>query len=379
VSLTRLRPAPLENWLRDYYFTARIDISSSGVHSWSMSELRARTGLDHAEIDALVFDDGYSLGTPAVREAVANHVGGVAPDRVMTTNGSGEAISLALMAVLRPGDEVVVVQPGYHLLAEFAVALGCTVRTWRLDAATGWRPSLDRLAELVTGRTRAIVVNFPQNPTGTSIPPADLTRLLGIAAGAGAYVLWDAAFADLTRRGEPLPDVGGIYDRGISFGTFSKAFGLPGLRFGWCVAPPDVLADCVRIRDYTTLHVSPLVELLALGVLRNADAFIAPRRREAWANLDVVQDWATAHDDLVTLAPPIGGVSVFPRLEGVPDTADFCEELFQKRGVLVIPGSCFGAPGHVRIGFGGRREPLVEGLEQLADALRETRRRPTAV
>lgn len=366
----KLRSAPLEDWLRDYYFTAEIDISSSGVQPYSMAELRAMTGLSHEEIDGLVFDDGYSLGAPAVRDALADRWGNGDRDRIMTTNGSSEAISLTLMALLRAGDEVVVVRPGYHSLVEFAAGLGCTIRTWRLDADRGWRASLDELDELVTERTRAIIVNFPQNPTGASVTEAEQGRIVAAARRAGAYLLWDAAFADLVYDSGPLPDVSRLYERGISFGTFSKAFGLPGLRFGWCVAPPDVLAGCVRIRDYTTLHVAPLVELLALRVLENADEFLEPRMKQARVNRAIVADWAAAHPNLISVALPAGGVAAFPRLLPLPDTDAFCDDLFQRRGVLVIPGSCFGAPGHIRLGFGGATEPLVAGLDRLTDALR---------
>ncbi|MEU6748991.1 capreomycidine synthase [Spirillospora sp. NPDC046719] len=373
----RLRSAPLEDWLRDRYFNSEIDISSSGVRSYSMGELRRMTGVTQDDLDGLVFDDGYSLGTPAVRAAIARRWGDD-PDRVMTTCGSGEALSLVLMALLRPGDEVVVVEPGYHLLVEFAAGLGCTVRTWRLRPDTGWRPALDELAALVTERTRAIIVNFPQNPTGTTVTAAGQRRLLDIAAGVGAYVLWDAAFADLVHDGEPLPDASTLYDRAVGFGTFSKAFGLPGLRFGWCLGPPDLLAACVRIRDYTTLHVSPLVELLALGVLEHAESFIGPRLAEARRGRELLTRWADEHADLVTLVRPRGGVSAFPRLEGLEDTGPFCEELFQRRGVLVIPGSCFGAPRHVRVGFGGEPGALAEGLELLAEHLAAFRREASA-
>jgi capreomycidine synthase len=368
-----LRPAPLEDWLRDYYFTAEIDISSSGVQSYSMAELRALAGLGQSDIDRLVLDDGYSFGAPAVRALIARRWGDGEPDRVMTTSGSGEAISLVLMALLQPGDEVVVVQPGYHLLVDFAAGLGGKLRTWQLDFAKGWQPSLDELAELVNERTRAIIVNFPQNPTGASISVPELHRLLDLAGSVGAHVLWDAAFADLTYDAEPLPNVAALYEGGISFGTFSKAFGLPGLRFGWCVGPPGLLSDCVRIRDYTTLHVSPLVELLALGVLENADAFLEPRLKQARVNRDTVRDWADAHSDLVSLVRPAGGVCAFPRLEGLPDTDAFCEELLQRRGVLVIPGSCFGVPQHIRIGFGGEAGKLTEGLDRLTSELVQAR------
>ncbi len=365
----KVRSAPLEDWLRDYYFTADYDISSSGVQPYSMAELRAMTGLRQADLDELVFTDGYSLGSPGLRRVIAGRWGDGDPARVMTANGSSESISLILMALLRPGDEVVVVEPGYHLLVEFALGLGCVPRVWRLDPATGWRPDLDELAGLVTERTRAVIVNFPQNPTGASITAAELDRLIDIARGVGAYLLWDAAFADLTYDGDPLPDASTRYERGIGFGTFSKAFGLPGLRFGWCLAPPELLAECVRIRDYTTLHVAPLIELLALRVLENADAFLEPRLKQARMNREIVGQWAEARPEQVSIILPSGGVAAFPRLSGVADVDAFCDELFRRRGVLVIPGSCFGAPEHIRLGYGGSTDHLVRGLDRLADAL----------
>ena len=358
----RIRPAPLEDWLRDYYFAAEIDISSSGVQPYSMAELRAKTGLDIEDMDSLVFSDGYSLGFPAVRAAIARRWGDGDLGHVMTTSGSSEAISLVLMALLRPGDEVVVVQPGYHLLVEFAVALGGQVRTWWLDAEANWKVSLDELAELVTERTRAIIVNFPQNPTGTTMAEDELRTLVRHAERVGAYVLWDAAFAELTYEASPLPDVSLLYERGISFGTFSKAFGLPGLRFGWCVAPPGVLAACVRIRDYTTLHVSPLVELLAGRVLENADSFLEPRLAQARANRRILKEWADSARGQLSLALPAGGVAAFPRLHGLADTDQFCTDLFHGHGVLVIPGSCFDPRGTYGWASAGRPMSSSRGL-----------------
>lgn len=369
----RLRPAPLEDWLRDYYFTAELDISSSGVQPYSMAELRAKTGLDQGDIDSLVFADGYSLGAPAVRSAIARRWGDGDPGKVMTASGSSEAISLALTAVLRPGDEVVVVQPGYHLLIEFAAALGAVVKTWWLRPENGWRASLDELAELVSEQTRAIIVNFPQNPTGASISPDGLKRLVRCAGEAGAYVVWDAAFADLTYDDDPLPDISRLYARGISFGTFSKAFGLPGLRFGWCIAPPEVLSSCVRIRDYTTLHVSPLIELLALRVLENAGQFIQPRLKQAAVNRGILSDWSSAIGDDISLTIPAGGVAAFPRLNKLADTREFRDRLFRQLGVLVIPGYCFEAPRHIRLGFGGPTEEFTRGLDRLSGALTDDR------
>jgi capreomycidine synthase len=288
---------------------------------------------------------------------------------VMTASGSSEAISAVLMVLLQQGDEVIVVRPGYHLLVKFVEALGCHVKVWTLDDGADWKPQIEQLDELVTGRTRAIIVNFPHNPTGTTIGESELQTLLDHADKAGAYVLWDAAFAELTYETSPLRDISLRYDKGISFGTFSKAFGLPGLRFGWCVGPPGILADCVRLRDYTTLHVSPLVELVAYQVLKNADSFIKPRLAQAVLNRKMVREWMGSVADYVSFVLPEGGVAGFPRLNKIADTDRFCEDLYRKRGVLVVPGSCFGYPRHIRLGFGGPRDELVRGLEILSEAL----------
>jgi aspartate/methionine/tyrosine aminotransferase len=124
----------------------------------------------------------------------------------------------------------------------------------------------------------------------------------------------------------------------------------------------------VRIRDYTTLHVSPLVELLALRVLENASRFLEPRLQQAQANRGILEDWANSAEH-VSLALPAGGVAAFPQLDNLADTDGFCEKLFRQHGVLVVPGSCFGSPRHIRLGFGGATGELVLGLDRLSDAL----------
>src|SRR5262249_23099827 len=150
--------------------------------------------------------------------------------------------------------------PAYQQLFSIAESIGCKLKHWRLRFENSFRPDLSEARDLISRHTRMIVVNFPHNPTGASLTPAEQDELIELAAGAGAYLVWAAAFADLTYDGPGLPDPGERYDRSITLGTLSKAYGLPGLRVGWCLAAPDVLESLVRLRDYTTLSLSPLVE-----------------------------------------------------------------------------------------------------------------------
>jgi capreomycidine synthase len=362
-------PALLEEWMRLYYFAVDADIGSSGVLDYSMAEVRALAGIGVDEMDAIVFHDSQTLGGDGVRRAVARRWAGGDASRVMATHGSTEAIFLVMNALLTPGDEVIVLDPVYPGLGDVVRGMGCHVREWTLHADDAWRPDLDALRALVTERTRMVVVNFPHNPTGATLTLDEQDALLEIVREAGAWLLWDGAFADLTYDAAPLPDPVNRYGRAISLGTLSKGYGLPGLRVGWCLADPSVLDRMAKVRDYTTLHLSPLVELIAERVVDAADRVLAQKRAIARRNRDTVQAWMAEQEGLIGWTLPAGGVCGFPRLE-VPDVEAFCHQLAREHRVMLVPGTCFGTPGHARLGFGGPADTLELGLGRLAGALR---------
>jgi aspartate/methionine/tyrosine aminotransferase len=348
----RFESALLEEWMRQYYFSTDDDIGSSGVEDYSLAELRAIAGIDLAELDAIVFRDSTSLGGAAVRAAIARRWGNGDPEWAMITHGASEAIYLVMSTLLEPGDELVVLEPTYHTHSSIARTMGCVVQRWPLHAADDYRPDLDLLRKLVNGRTRAIVVNFPHNPTGASLSADQCAELVDIAAGVGAHLVWDQCFRELVYDGEPLPDPIHTYERAVSIGSLSKGYGLPGLRVGWCLGHPDILRRTLYLRDRMTLHLSPLVELLAGHVADHADV---------------------AHPDLIDLVEPMGGVTSFPRLVGYRDTTELCHRLARQHRVLLVPGDCFGDPARVRLGFGGATPSFERGLGLLERVLGEVR------
>ncbi|MFJ5548008.1 capreomycidine synthase [Streptomyces sp. NPDC093225] len=371
-ALGDIEPALLEDWFRTRYFDARTDISSSGAQNYTLGRLRAVLGIESGELDALMFRDSPSLGCDPLREAVAARYAPGRTERVMITHGSTEAIFLALSAIVRPGDEVVVLRPVYQSLSSVAAALGATLRVWELRPEDGFVPDVSRLRELTGPRTRAVVVNFPHNPTGTMPDEDGYRELLSHVDSLGCYLLWDAAFADLAYDRDPLPDPSAVLDRCVSFGTLSKSYGLPGLRIGWCLAPPEVLTAMVRLRDYVSISTSPLNELIATRVLQRADRVLRPLREQAVRNRALLTAWAAEHPGLVDLPVPRGGVSAFPLFPGVPDMTPVCERLLAEDGVLVVPGACFGHPGRLRIGFGGPTDELRDGLDAVVRAVEKT-------
>ncbi|GAA2814535.1 capreomycidine synthase [Kitasatospora sp. CM 4170] len=363
-----IAPALLEDWLRERYFTTTYDISSSGVENYTVDQVLALAGTDAASLGGIMFRDSHSLGGEPLRAALAERHG-TDPGSVIATQGSSEAVYLVMQALLKPGDEVVVQAPAYHALVEVAASLGCRIVPWAMRTAHGVVTNEDELLALIGPATAMVVVNFPHNPTGATVTGEQQAAIVDACARYGTWLAWDNAFQHLVYDREPLPDPAPGYPRAISFGTLSKAYGLPGLRVGWALAAPEVLAGCVRRRDYTSLALSPLVEAVATHAVRHADELLRPRLAQATANRAVLADWLAEHRDRVHADLPAGGVTAFPELTTVADVTAFADRLDREHGVLVVPGVCFGAPRHIRLGFGGSSAELAAGLDRLAALL----------
>ncbi len=368
--------AKLEAWMRDYYHAVDHDIGSSGVRDVTMAELQEICGFTLAELEPMVFHDSESYGGTRLRTALAARWNGGDVDRVMVTHGSSESIYLVMHTVLEPGDEVVVVEPAYQQLYDIAASRGCHVTRWALNAEDGFAVDLAELRRLAARRPAMIVVNFPHNPTGVSITPAQQDELISIAAGCGAWLVWDHACGELTYDRPPLTLPTGRYERCIAFGTFSKSYGLAGLRVGWCIAPPEQLARMALLRDYIALYVSPVLEFIAERAVRSADRIVAMHQQHAATNLKLLREWVDSVPELVRFTDPDGGVTAFVEFPGRPDVVAMCRCLAERHRVLLVPGACFGERfrDYARLGFGGTTAELTAGLSRLEQVLRSEAR-----
>ncbi|MDZ7963725.1 MAG: capreomycidine synthase [Nostoc sp. DedSLP03] len=365
----KIAPALLENWMRNYYFNTEIDIGSSGVENFSLAQLYELTNLTQEELNSVVFHDSSSLGNLELRKVISSRWSNGDPEQVMVTHGSSEAIFLIMNGLLNTNDEVVVLDPCYQQLFSIAESIGCHLKRWQLRFEQNFTPNIEKAKSLINSRTRMVIVNFPHNPTGASLTKKEQDDLIDAVAEVGAYLVWDAAFADIVYDGFPLSNPNLRYDRSISMGTFSKCYGLPGLRFGWCLASPEVMTRFIHLRDYTTLHLSPLVELIAQRVIERADDLLKIRLQQAHTNLEILSKWVEQHQEFVEWSRPQGGVCAFLRLRGISNSEAFCHHLANVHKVLLVPGTCFNHPSHVRLGFGGATSNLNEGLSRLSKAL----------
>ena len=369
----KLTPFKLERYFAQYEFSTEFMLSSSDCESLTVGEL-----LDLEPEAEERFRDhwlGYteSQGAPSLRQEISRIYQHISPDQVLVHPGAEEAIFLFMLAVLNPGDHLVVHWPCYQSLHEVARSIGCEVTLWQAHPQDGWALDLDWLERQLRPSTRLIVLNTPHNPTGYLMSPGDFQRLNQIAQQRGLLLFSDEVYResehDPSRR---LPAACDLYEHAVSLGVLSKTYGLPGLRIGWIATrDPDVYDSMQALKDYTTICSSAPSEFLAELALRHREVLADRSLGTILANLELLDDFFLRYAERFAWMRPSAGPIAFPRLLG-EDIEAFCSQLARQAGVLLLPGSLFEYPGsHFRIGFG--RRSLPQALLRLESFLQQSR------
>jgi aspartate/methionine/tyrosine aminotransferase len=344
------------------------NLSESGVHPMTPRELLEDTALDVVLDQPLVYTQ--SNGTPQLRALIAGLYPGSTPEHVQVTNGGSEANYISVWRLVEPGDEVVMLVPNYMQTWGLVRAFGGTIREWPLveDPSAGrWRPDLDALATLVNERTRLIVICTPNNPTGATLTAEELDHIARVAGVHGAWVLSDEVYRGAELGDTESPSMWGRYERVIITSGLSKAYGLPGLRIGWIVGPPDFVASTWSYHDYTTIAPGALSDRLARVALDpvRRPAILARTRRILRENLPLIEDWLNAHAPMFSWTRPQAGAIVYVRYNYGINSTELVTRLRDEKSVLIVPGDHFGMDGYLRLGFGERPDYLRSGLERL--------------
>ena len=369
----KLEPFKMERMQSTYENLVDFNLSESGVRPLSARELLQ----DAARLDGLLDQPlvySQSNGTPELRSAIAALYPGATVDQVMVTNGGSEANFISIFRLVESGDDVVMVVPNYMQTWGLVRAFGGAVRECRLveDAAAGrWRLDLDALERLASSRTRLIVICNPNNPTGARLTASDLDRIAQIADRHGSWILSDEIYRGAELDGQDTASIWGRSERAIVTSGLSKAYGLPGLRIGWIVAPAAMTAALWSYHDYTTI---------APGVLndRLARAALAPARRAQLidrtrgilrANLPVVEDWFRSNGPGFHWIRPEAGALLYVRYDHPINSTTLVTRLRTEKSVLVVPGDHFDMDGYLRFGYGEPTSYLCAGLDRMRDLL----------
>jgi aspartate/methionine/tyrosine aminotransferase len=376
----KLETFALERWMTAWETQTPFDIAESGIFPMSARELLDLEPPEERERTLERLLDirlGYSEapGTLELRTLIAATYRDTGPEEILVTTGAIEANFLLFNVLLEPGDHVVAVYPAYQQLYSVPRAIGCDVSLWKLRAEDGFRYDVDELERLVTPRTKLIVINTPHNPTGAMLSAEDLRRIDRLASSFGARVLSDEAYRWLEiPGGEPLaPPMRNLGGAGVSVGTLSKPFGLPGLRIGWIAGPADLVARCWATRDYTSLSPGKLNDALAVLALKHRDRISERTQAIVRRNLEAANRWFAENSEVVLWTPPRGGLLALMRYAWDIPSLELANRLAEKYGVMLAPGSAFGVEHHLRIGIGQMPETFAEGLRRTAACFADLR------
>jgi len=372
----------LERWMTTWETQVEYDIAESGILPMTVNDLLDLLPEDErAATQARLLDTrlGYSEapGSIELRSLIAATYHDTGPDEVLVTTGAIEANFLAFNTLLDPGDHVVAVHPAYQQLYSVPRAIGCDVSLWELRPENNFRYDLSELEALLRPNTKLIVVNTPHNPTGAMLSADDLARVHELAAERGGWVLCDEAYRWLDVPGGDAfaPPVRNLGGQAISVGTFSKPFGLPGLRIGWLAAPAEIVARCWWMRDYITLSPGKLNDALAVLAFQHRDQITERTHRIVEANLVTAKQWFADNADVVAWTPPRGGLLALMRYDlDIPST-DLADRLAGEYSVMLAPGAAFGYEHHLRIGIGQDPDVFAEGLRRTAACFADLRAR----
>ncbi len=359
-----LEPFALERFFSRYEFGTRHLLCASDAESMPIGDLLALEPDAQSRLGALTLGYTETRGGEALRAAIAAQYESADPSRVLVHGGSEEAIFAFANAVLNRGDHVVVQFPAYQSHYAVAQSLGADVSRWASDLDGEGSPDVDQLADLVGPTTRAIVLTTPNNPTGYAFDAEQIDAVVRVARRHGLWIFADEVYRGTEREAPRSPSVADRYERGVSLGGLSKAYGLAGLRIGWIVTPDRALYERIAtIKDYLSICNAAPSELLAEIALRRSAFLLERVRRIVDANLRMLDAFFDAHPALFRWRRPRAGTTGFPRyLQG--SSEEFCTRLVERAGVLLLPSCIFEAgDAHVRFGYG--RADLPKALAAL--------------
>ena len=326
---------------------------------------------------ALEEQNGYTThaGLPMLRERVADeypHLS-LAPEQVVVTAGSQEALYLALLTLVDEGDEVLIPDPGFVAYPTVVRMAGGTPRFYRLPAAADFAFDADEFRRRLTPRTKAVVCISPSNPTGRVLSRAELAGMAAALEGSGAYVVSDEIYRDLYFGGERPASVSEFRaERTLVIGGLSKSMSMTGWRLGWLCGDADVVRSALVLHGYTTTCASTVSQKAALAAwTQEAAAARADHRRTFRRRRDHLLGLLSNELGLRAVEPE-GAFYAMVDVSAHGDSMSVAERLLEHL-VITVPGSAFGAEGEgfLRVSFCADLPALEEGVRRMKGALRQ--------
>lgn len=317
-------------------------------------------------------------GIPDLRAAIAEDFSArrataVSPDRVFVTVGGKGVMYYAIMALVDPGDEVIVPDPGYPIYASVTRFVGGIAVPIPIRQENDFRLDIDELISLVTPKTKMIVLNSPANPTGGVLTREDLERVAAIAIERDLMILSDEIYGRILYEGEhvSIATLPGMAERTIVLDGFSKTYAMTGWRLGYAILPESMAFAFGRLIVNSVTSATTFAQVGAVEALRGPQGAVDAMVTEFKARRDLVVDGLNSLPGVSCLRPK-GAFYVFPDVTGTGRTGDeLAHRLLHEAGVSVLSGTAFGDVGanHIRLSYANSREQISRAIEKMRAVL----------
>lgn len=360
----------LEVFFGKHEFTAPYLLTQSDCATMSIEDLLdlepgskerfLKEGLGYTEVQ----------GNPALRMAIANLYTTMKPENIIVHAGAQEPIFNFMNVLLDQGDHVICQFPNYQSLFEIPEAIGCEVSKWLLEPdESGWTLDIKKLEQMIKPNTKLIALNSPNNPTGYTLTKAEIDQIVAIARKHDIYVFCDEVYKGVELDGEKRPWFADCYEKGISLGVMSKAYGLAGLRIGWLATKDEALnKKLIKMKHYTSICSSGPSEFLSTVALKHSDEILERNLSVIKSNLKIAEEFFSRYPDLFEFNSPCAGPVAFIKMNISTPIAEFCDTLVKESGVLLLPSSIYSYEGqYFRMGFG--RANFADSLKRFEEYL----------
>jgi len=369
----KIKDFGVETWINNYEKDCVYNLSGTCVGVLGVKDLISLAAEPEKVLEEMLdIELGYGevFGTERLRNNIAGLYNNALEKNVSLAHGAIGANSLVYLTLIERGDKVVSILPVYEQHYSIPDSLGAEVKKVFLKEENDWQIDLNELEEAVTSDTKMICFNNPNNPTGALISDELMESVVEIARKNNAYILCDEVYRGLSHSGNPFSkSIFDIYEKGISVGSLSKTFSLPGLRLGWIVAPEDVIEKINVQRNYHVICVGRVNDFLASVALENEDKIISNNLSICKKGLRMLDDWVNSEEH-ISYVKPQAGTTAFLKYDMNIPSEELCLKLQRQTGVMFLPGAVMDVENHLRIGYTGNFEQTQKALDIFSDWLK---------
>lgn len=347
----KISPFKIEEWMNMYEASALYDLSATCIKPLSVYELFELAKVRDIPVFQRPLDYGSITGSERLKIAIQALYTNQEIKNITVTHGAIGANQLIFNSLLEKGDEVVCIVPTYQQHYSIPESIGANVKLYFLKEENNWLPDMEELSQVVTSKTKLLCLNNPNNPTGAVIPNWLLEEIAELGKRNHVWILSDEVYRGLNLIGHPYSlSIADLYERGISVGSMSKTYSLPGLRVGWVCAREDLISEINHQRQYNTISVSILDEYFASIALENKEAIAERNFNIMRMGIDNFSEWLT-NEPLVKCVIPNGGTTALVKYNKDMTSRNLCKRVQNRTGVALLPGETMEMEGYVRIGF----------------------------